>query len=165
MHYDVVPNPAIRPKEQHPWKSVAKFDTRSTAQDAFVNMGAYAVRESYKPLREYEPEQWPQKIITTNQAMFVPTYGIAKRKAIRPKLPEIDHSRFDTKSTQQDSFLPIPVNYKPRAPILPPTLPYEYTKFEDTSTSRAAFIAHPIIPYVPAKKPQPTMGSDWNDAY
>ena len=76
MKYDIVPRTAIRPKEQHPWKTVAKFDTRSTAQDAYLNMGASSVRESFKPLREYESVPWPQKLTTTNQAMFLGNHGI-----------------------------------------------------------------------------------------
>ena len=160
MKYDLIPVTAIRPKEQHPWKTVAKFDTRSTAQDAFQDMGANVMRESYKPIREYEPVAWPQKLITTNQAMFVGNHGFVKRKPFRPKLRDIDHSKFDTRSTQQESFLPIPETYRPRPPIRPASLPYEYTKFENTSTSRAAFIAHPVSPYVAAKKPPPSMGQD-----
>lgn len=157
-------NPAvpIRPKEQHPWMSQAKFDTRSTAQDAFQHMsgGGSTKRESCKPIREYEPIEWPQKITTTNQAMFIPYYAPAKREPFRPKLKEVDGSSFDTRSTAQDSFLPFPDHYRPRAPIYPAEKPYVMTKFENTSTSRAAYISHPVQPYMAAKKPPPSMGQD-----
>ena len=60
----------------------------------------------------------------------------------------------------QDSYLPIPSSYRPRPSIYPVERPYEATKFEYTSTSRAAFIPHPVQPYVAAKKPKPSMGGD-----
>jgi hypothetical protein len=161
MHFNITdPAVAIRPKEQHPWTSDAKFDTRSTAQDAFQGFSGSGARQSYKPLREYEPIAWPQKITTTNQAMFIPFYAPAKREPFRPKLRERDTSRFDTRSTAQDSYLPIPSSYRPRPSIYPVERPYEAAKFDYTSTSRAAYIPHPVQPDVAAKKPKPSMGAD-----
>ena len=150
----------IRPKEQHPWTSTAKFNTRSTAQDSFAGIGS-PPRDSCKPIREYEPINWPSKPVTTNKAMFIPHYGLeAKRSPFRPKAREVDGSKFETRSTAQDSFLNFPASYKPRGCIYPSERPYEYSKFDHTSTSRAAFIAHPTMPYVAAKKPVPSMGAD-----
>lgn len=154
-------NPPIRPKEQHPWTTQAPFDTRSTAQEAFqYHKQATSMRESCKPIREYEPMEWPQRITTTNQAMYIPYYAPAKREPFRPKRREVDGSRFDTRSTAQDSFNRPPSSYRPRAPMYPPEKPYVMEPFNCTSTSRAAYISHPVQPYVAAKKPQPTMGAD-----
>lgn len=118
-------------------------------------------RQSCKPIREYEPINWPSKPVTTNKAMFIPHYGLeAKRSPFRPKPKEVDGSSFDTRSTQQDSFLPFPKNYAPRTSIYPAEKPYEYAPFEHTSTSRSAYVAHMVAPFVAAKKPPPQMGAD-----
>lgn len=154
-------NPAIRPQAQHPWTTEAKFNTRSTAQDSFqFNQASPSKRESCKPIREYEPMEWPQRITTTNQAMFIPYYAPAKREPFRPKRKEVDGSRFDTRSTAQDSFAPFPDNYRPRAPIYPAEKPYVMEPFACTSTSRAAYVPHSVQPYIAAKKPPPSMGQD-----
>ena len=67
-------------------------------------------------------------------------------------------SRFTTRSTQQDSFLPFSKSYKPRAAIYPVEAKYEYTKFDHISTQQAAYVSHTVQPYVAAKKPPPSMG-------
>ena len=153
------PPTPIRPKEQHPWKTAAKFDTRSTSQDAYHGTGG-GPRSSCKPQREYEPVNWPSKPVTTNNAMFIPHYGLAaKREPFRPKLKEVDGSKFETRSTQQDSYQSVP-GHTPRGSIYPKEKPYEYTKFDHTSTSRAAYISHKVSPFVPPKKPKASMGND-----
>ena len=149
----------IRPKEQHPWTSTAKFNTRSTAQDSFAGIGS-PPRDSCKPIREYEPINWPSKPVTTNKAMFIPHYGLeAKRSPFRPKAKEVDGSKFETRSTQQDSYQAVP-GHTPRGSIYPKEKPYEYMKFDHTSTSRAAYISHKVSPFVPPKKPKASMGND-----
>ena len=91
---------------------------------------------------------------------FIPHYGIVKREAIRPKRTIHEDTPFDTRSTSQDSFQPFPTWYRPMKPIYPPERPRDESRFEHTSTSRAAYIAHPYIPYVQAQKPVPSMGRE-----
>ena len=99
--------------------------------------------------------------MTTNTAMYIPHYGLeAKRSPFRPKLREMDGARFETRSTQQDSFLPWPSQYQARRPIYPAEKPYEYQKFDHQSTSRSAYVAHDVKPFVAAKKPPPQMAGD-----
>lgn len=149
----------IRPKLQHPWTSEAKFDTRSTAQDAFQGLGG-GPRQSCKPIREYSPERWSMPLTTTAQQSFIPYYGSTRVAPFRPKPSERDTSPFDTRSTAQDAYIAIPSNYQRRFPIYPTERRPEPSKFDCTSTSRAAYIAHNVMPYVAAKKPQGSMGGD-----
>ena len=149
---------AIRPKAQHPWTSDAKFDTRSTAQDAFLDMKGKP-RESCKPIREYEPIQWSAALTTTAGASYIPYYKPVRREPFRPARREVDGSKFDTRSTSQDSYNPFPSGYRPVRPIYPKEPPREDTKFENTTTSRSSYVAHSVQPYVPAAKPKPTMGA------
>ena len=148
----------IRKNAQHDWTSGSKFEHRSTAQESFQGFQAGGMRPSCKPHREWEPTVWPSKPSTTNSAMFIPHYGQPKRVPFRPVRKEVDGSKFDTKSTQQESFQGH--HQKPRASIYPVEKPYEYQTFDHTSTSRAAFVEHYVPPFVAAQKPKPSMGAD-----
>jgi len=146
----------IRPQAQHPWTSDAPFDTRSTAQDAFMDLHG-GPRQSCKPKAEYAPVAWNITPTTTNQTSFMPYYGVPKREAFRPARKPVDGSTFDTRSTQQDSYAAVPMSYRPRKPIYPVEQKREDSTFNHTSTSRDSYPAHLVRPYVPALKPAPSM--------
>ena len=157
IHDRAVP---IKKNAQHDWSSTAKFDTRSTAQEAFQGMQAGGMRVSCKPIREFEPTPWPSAPVTTNSVMFTEHMGGAKRTPFRPKPKELDASRFDTRSTAQDSYHAPASHVRPRPPIYPAEKPYDYTPFDHTSTSRSAYVAHLVTPFVAAQKPKASMGPD-----
>lgn len=132
----------IRPKPQHDWTSSA-FEGRSTHQDSFT--GTYLPpRQSYKPQREYSPERWEMVLTTTAASSYLPHYGNTKREACRPKRTALDTSKFDTRSTSQDAFLGPPQGYRPVAPFYPKEKAREDAPFENTTTSRSAYVAWPV---------------------
>lgn len=132
----------IRPKPQHDWTSSA-FEGRSTHQDSYT--GTYLPpRESYKPRREYSPERWEMKLTTTSHSSYLPNYGNTKREACRPKRTPLDMSKFDTRSTAQDAFMGPPPGYRPVAAFYPKEKERENAPFENTTTSRSAYVAWPV---------------------
>jgi hypothetical protein len=159
--FGIPPVQPIRPTPQHQWDLNAKFEGRSTHQDSYQELHSGGPRESCRPIREYAPVQWGFIPSTTARSSYMPHYGVPRREAIRPARRAPDESRFDTRSTAQDAFLPFPTGYRPVKPFYPTTSTQRDTaKFEHTSTSRAAYIAHRVMPYVAAQKPKPSMGAD-----
>jgi len=160
MAIRAAPAKPIRPEVQHPWTSPAKFDTRSTSQDAYQGLYGGGMRISCKPIREYEPVPWQNQPLTTNKAMYVPYLNHQKREPFRPKQKAVSDSKFDTRSTQQDSFLPFDKSYRPRPALYPPEKAQEHFKFEHTSTMRSAYVQHITPSYVAAKGPPACMAND-----
>jgi len=151
----------IRPQAQHPWTSQAKFDTHSTAQDAYREPMFCEARVSCKPDYKFLPTSWPVTIQTTNQAMFIPIYEGAKRQPFLPHRDRPQPERFTHRSTTQEAYLPFPDGYKPRKQIKPAEPVKEKTMFDHTSTSRASYPRHPTTRFVPAKKPVPAIDMGW----
>lgn len=86
--------------------------------------------------------------------------NVQRTAPFRPKLAERDQSRFETRSTQQDAFMPFPDSVRPPMPFIPKEADRTNTRFDHTSTSRAAYIEHPYIPYLKAKKPTAAMAGN-----
>jgi len=137
-------------------KDNTRFDARSTAQDAFIGHGG-GPRISCKPANNWETTAWMQPLSTTAGSHFIPYYGAVKREAIRPVPKERDASRFDTRSTAQDAYPAFASNVRPPKPFYPKEQDRVDMPFDHTSTSRAAFISHPVAPFVAAKKPKGAM--------
>jgi hypothetical protein len=151
----------IIPVSQHPWTSEAKFSTKSTTQDAYQNMGG-GPQASFKPKLVFQPTAPLQPYTTTNRAQFVPhDTQSARRLPFVPARRDVDGSKFDTTSTQQDAYKShVTTGYRPRRPIYPVQRVSTPTTFENTSTSRASYTQHVLTPYAAAKKPPGAMGSD-----
>ena len=156
-----LPRKPIRPTVQHPWVSKEPMNTKSTAHDAYQYMSRPAPRQSFKPQREWEPNPWTHQITTTHNASFLPPINHQRAMPFYPQGQQFDPSPFNTTSTQQDSYLPFPVGYRPVQAIYPEEKPYVYEKFGHESTSQAAYRWYPGLKgYVPAIKPPNAMGSD-----
>lgn len=154
-----IPVRGVKPKEQHPWKVEARFTSRSTAQESYQLTAGGGPQPSCKPVRAYQPTDNLQAMTTTSGAHYVPHLNHHKVAPIVPKRKEVDGSKFDTRSTAQESYGDWSTNgtYVPRKPIYPALRVQTPTPFECTSTSRASYVALPYIPYVPAKKPPAAM--------
>ncbi len=154
----------IIPQSQHSWTPVgSKFESRSTMQDAYQSLGG-GPQPSFKPKLEFVPTPALQPYSTTSRAQFTKhDNAVAKRRPFVPTRREADTSKFDTTSTQQDSYKPhVGTGYRPRESIYPVQRATTPTPFDTTSTSRASYVAFPTAPYSPAKGP-PAKGAPWGD--
>ena len=130
------------------------------APSADARMHPAMMQQQFQFAQMQQMMEWGMKLESTSRSQFIPHYGVVKREAIRPKRTIQDPSTFDTRSTTQDSYVPFPSSYRPSQPIYPPERPRDKSKFEHTSTSRAAYVQHAYIPYVQAVRPSPSMGRE-----
>ena len=147
------PREKIIPKPAHEWGHDLKFEGRSTAQDAYTNHNSYMMRPSCKPEPKVVATPWMTPLTTTAGSHFTAYSGTARTVPFRPKASTVDlEVKFETRSTQQDAY-PAMGYVRPPKPFLPKEQPRDNLPFEHTSTSRAAYIPHEVMPYVKARKP------------
>jgi hypothetical protein len=154
------PPKPFRQIPQHSWgASDAKFTYKSTSQEAFQGLQGAGRRSSCAPPREYAPMKFDVRPMTTNEQMFQHHFSVQKRESFRPKRPEVEKTKFETRSTAQDAF-PAHYGFVAAKPIYPAEKPRELVPLQTETTSRSFFIAHKVTPFRQHAGPKTALGKE-----
>jgi hypothetical protein len=151
--WPIVANPPKRPVDERPMQDFP-FDTRSTMQDSFQNWRGDLRSKPCKPSQAYEPTAWMAPISTTHRDAFQ-KWPSVRQQNFKPAPKPLEGSDTETgRSTMQDSYQPIR-HFRPTQSCAPAEKPIEWTPFDGTTTSRAAFLPWPVQARMVHKRAEP----------
>ena len=132
---------AVRPRDARP-PTAAAFDTRTTMQDSYRNLGGFQPPKPYRPQSAYTPTPWMHPLSTTSRDHFQ-QWPTMPRQSFKPKESMRDVGSQPTgRSTFQDAYQPhMAVR---TVSCRPDERPLDPLPFECETTSRAAFRQWPV---------------------